>query len=195
MAYEHRAARYRNWYAKLLRFYPKPYRERFGEGMEQTFNDLYRERKEAGEGLFGFVLWVFVETSAGIIKENLNHNHMKNLSTKPTLAATIGFLFAAPFVIMNFIIALRIEPFFSFIGSFPAIRNATLTPLLLLLLFPIGAYIAALPMLRQDASGKRKMIIANSIVIAILLVVFAVLFTALGEEFYRCDILNIPKCD
>jgi hypothetical protein len=39
--------------------------------MEQTFNDLCRERAAAGEGLVGFVLWMFVETSAGIIRENL----------------------------------------------------------------------------------------------------------------------------
>ena len=64
-------ARYRNLYAKLLHLYPKPYRERFGEEMEQTFNDLCRERRKAGDGLFGFVLWVFAETSAGIIRENI----------------------------------------------------------------------------------------------------------------------------
>ena len=52
MAYEYSTRRYRNWYAKLLRLYPKPFRERFGEGMEQTFNDLCQKRKEAGEGLF-----------------------------------------------------------------------------------------------------------------------------------------------
>ena len=68
--YEH-AARYRNLYAKLLRFYPKPYHERFGESMEQTFNDLCRERKEAGAGLFGFVLWLFADTLVGIIKEGI----------------------------------------------------------------------------------------------------------------------------
>jgi hypothetical protein len=70
MADEHDIARYRRWYRKLLRFYSRPYRERFAEGMEQTFNDLCRERAEAGDGLVGFVLWVFVETSAGIIREN-----------------------------------------------------------------------------------------------------------------------------
>jgi hypothetical protein len=62
--------RYRNWYAKLLRLYPKPYRERFGEGMEQTFNDLCRERVKAEKGLFSFALWTFFETSAAIIREN-----------------------------------------------------------------------------------------------------------------------------
>jgi hypothetical protein len=73
-AYERAIARYRHWYTKLLRLYPKPYRERFGEGMEQTFCDLCRERQEAGGGLFGFVLWMFVETSGGVIMENLDYN-------------------------------------------------------------------------------------------------------------------------
>src|SRR5262245_57562563 len=62
--------RCRNWYAKLLHLYPKPYRERFGEGLEQTFNDLCRERAKAGRGLFSLALWIFFETSAGIIREN-----------------------------------------------------------------------------------------------------------------------------
>ncbi len=55
MAYEHPIARYRKLYLKLLRFYPKSYRERFEEGMEQTFNDLCRELAKAERGLFNFV--------------------------------------------------------------------------------------------------------------------------------------------
>lgn len=70
MATESRARRYRNCYSKLLRLYPKTYRERFGEGMEQTFNDLCHERVEAGKGLFSLALWVFVETAAAIVREN-----------------------------------------------------------------------------------------------------------------------------
>lgn len=70
MASELFIRRYRNWYAKLLRLFPQPYRERFGEGMEQTFNDLCRERVKAERGLFGFALWTFFETSAAIIREN-----------------------------------------------------------------------------------------------------------------------------
>jgi len=81
MASKYSIRQCRNWYAKLLRFYPKPYRERFGEGMEQTFNDLCRERQESGEGLFALVLWVFVETSAGILRERITfmimqYNHL-----------------------------------------------------------------------------------------------------------------------
>jgi hypothetical protein len=72
--------RYRNWYTKLLRLYPKTHRERFGEGMEQTFNDLCRERVKAQGGLFSFALWMFVETSAGIMRENGRSIVMQNKS-------------------------------------------------------------------------------------------------------------------
>jgi hypothetical protein len=70
MASEPFIRRCRNWYTKLLRLYPKAHRERFAEGMEQTFNDLCRERVKEEKGLFSFALWMFVETSAAIIKEN-----------------------------------------------------------------------------------------------------------------------------
>jgi hypothetical protein len=70
MPLEPRTGRYRNWYSKLLRLYPKAYRERFSEPMEQTFNDLCHERVETGRGVFSLALWVFVETLAAIIREN-----------------------------------------------------------------------------------------------------------------------------
>lgn len=65
--------RYRTSYAMLLRLYPRPFRERFSEGMAQTFHDLCRERRDAGRGLSGLALWVFFETLAGIVRENLTH--------------------------------------------------------------------------------------------------------------------------
>jgi len=65
--------RYRTWYAMLLRLYPRPYRERFGEGMAQTFHDLCREHRDAGRRLFVLALWIFFETSVGVIRENTTH--------------------------------------------------------------------------------------------------------------------------
>lgn len=62
---------YRAWYAMLLRLYPRSFRERFGAGMAQTFNDLCREHRDAGRGLFGFALWIFCETLMGIVRENI----------------------------------------------------------------------------------------------------------------------------
>jgi len=59
----------RTLYKKLLTLYPRGFRERFGESMQQTFNDLYKERKQQAEqGLFGFVLWTFIETALGPIR-------------------------------------------------------------------------------------------------------------------------------
>jgi hypothetical protein len=55
----------------LLRLYPGPFHDRFGEGMAQTFHDLCRERRNARRGLFGLALWIFFETSVGIVRENI----------------------------------------------------------------------------------------------------------------------------
>ena len=72
-------ARYRTWYARLLRLYPKQHRERFGEGMQQAFHDLCRERIETGRGLFGLALAMFIEASASIARENLMAAQNKRL--------------------------------------------------------------------------------------------------------------------
>jgi hypothetical protein len=55
----------------MLRLYPRPFREQFGEGMAQTFHDLCREHRDAGRGLFGFAVWIFCETLGGIVMENI----------------------------------------------------------------------------------------------------------------------------
>jgi hypothetical protein len=95
--------RYRHWYAKLLRLYPKPYYERFGEGMEQTFNDLLRERAEEERGLFGCALWMFVETFAGIMRENITFILMQNITKRLSVwAAVVALILMVPLVAMQF---------------------------------------------------------------------------------------------
>lgn len=39
--------------------------------MQQTFNDLVREQQAIGKGLWRFIIWMFVETSIGIARENV----------------------------------------------------------------------------------------------------------------------------
>lgn len=63
----------RAWYAMLLRLYLRPFHERFGEGMAQTFHDLCRERRDAKRGVLGLALWIFAETMLGIVRENTTH--------------------------------------------------------------------------------------------------------------------------
>lgn len=71
--------RYRHLYAVLLRLYPARYRESFAEGMEQTFNDLLRERQTSGNKLGIFALWMFVETIDGITRAHVREE-MRMLS-------------------------------------------------------------------------------------------------------------------
>jgi hypothetical protein len=68
---DHAIGRYRRWYARLLRLYPRPFHRRFGEPMAQTFTDIARERTDANRGLLGFALGTFAETSAAIMRENM----------------------------------------------------------------------------------------------------------------------------
>jgi hypothetical protein len=71
MSSDRAIGRYRRWYARLLRLYPRPFQEHFGEPMAQTFTDLCRERTDANGGLHAFALGTFAETSAGIMRENM----------------------------------------------------------------------------------------------------------------------------
>lgn len=93
--------RYRRWYARLLRLYPTPFRQRFAEPMAQTFTDLCRERRETNRGLFGFALATFAETSAGVIKENMAHMITHPMNYLRWVLVTAGVL-AVPALAMAF---------------------------------------------------------------------------------------------
>ena len=57
-------------YKKLLRLYPRVFREQLGESMQQTFHDLCNEQKQQpGQGFF--LLTIFTETAIGIVREYL----------------------------------------------------------------------------------------------------------------------------
>lgn len=69
MADDQTMNRYRKLYASLLRLYPKCFRDRFAEGMEQTFSDLCQERRAAGIGYRAFALGLYGETFAAMLRE------------------------------------------------------------------------------------------------------------------------------
>ena len=91
---------YRRWYARLLRLYPRPFRQLFGEPMVQTFTDLCRERRDAARGLHVFALGTFAETSAGIIRENIAHMAIPNWSVIRWVLVTAAVLLV-PFLAMQ----------------------------------------------------------------------------------------------
>ena len=71
--------------------------------MEQTFNDLLRARAEEENGLFGFALWMFVDTSAGIIRENMSFIIKQNITKRLSVwAAAVALILMVPLVAMQF---------------------------------------------------------------------------------------------
>ncbi len=101
MASDRSIRRYRRWYATLLRLYPRPYQDRFGEPMVQTFTDLARERRDANGDLHGFAVGTFAETAAGIIRENATHMIVENRNYLRWVLITAAVL-AVPLLLMVF---------------------------------------------------------------------------------------------
>lgn len=109
MANKHSIRRYRNCYAKLLRLYSKPYYQRFGEGMEQTFSDLLHERAAEEKGLFRCALWMFAETTAGIVRENITFMLMRyKIILRPALVVAcllmVPFFGGAPWNLFDYVV-------------------------------------------------------------------------------------------
>lgn len=103
MAYERNTVN--RLYKKLLSLYPRAFRERLGESMQQTFNDLYRERRAEGSWT-DFMLWTFVETGIGMFREHalliLEGVAMKTMIANPRLSPVISFVICVlPFMILE----------------------------------------------------------------------------------------------
>jgi hypothetical protein len=92
-------------YKKLLTLYPRVFREQLGESMEQTFQDLWNEKRQTNKGLFGFVLWTFIETAIGIFREYLllisPGDIMQTIFKAIGSPGLISFLLVLPFMIME----------------------------------------------------------------------------------------------
>lgn len=96
------------YYKQLISLYPQAFRERFGESMEQTFNDVCNECK--GNISLAFVFSTFAETAVGVVRENLSAlkgAHQMNYWLKTIgIAALISLLITGAF----WILALLINP-------------------------------------------------------------------------------------
>ena len=123
-------------YRKLLALYPRKFRERLGESMEQTFNDLWSERQQTKKGLFGFVLWTFIETAIGIFREHLlliaPGDIMQTIRKTLGSSALISFLLILPFMIMEVVSRRKFNEDFPFMLFFVMWLNLFATILILL---------------------------------------------------------------
>jgi hypothetical protein len=102
MSPERTVRRYRRWYAHLLRLYPRPFQERFGEPMAQTFTDLIHERRDASHGLHAFALRTFAETSAQIMRENMTQLTDNNVFRWGRWVIVTAAVLAVPALAMAF---------------------------------------------------------------------------------------------
>ena len=117
--------------------------------MEQTFNDLYKENGQTKKGLFGFVLWAFIETAVGIFRE-----HLFLISSgviMQTILKTIGspvlvsLLLIFPFMIMEVVNRRNFNEDFPFVLFFGLWLNLFAVSLILL------------PIVRAMRTGKHDM--------------------------------------
>ena len=111
-------------------------------------------------------------------------------------SAAAGLALALPFVALNTVVALRLEPFFSIVR--PGVHTGPLEiPLLVvaLLLMPLGAVVALRPLWAVDADGRRSVPVVNVLAALVLVAAFLTIGGALGEEIVRCDVLRVPRCD
>lgn len=92
-------------YKKLIDLYPGNFQAQLGESMEQTFQDLWNEKRQKKKELFGFVLWTFSETAMGIFREHLLLISPGDImrATLKTLgsSALISLLLILPFMVME----------------------------------------------------------------------------------------------
>lgn len=107
--------------------------------MEQTFNDLCREKEQSKSKLFSFVLWTFIETTIGIFREYrllvLEGDPMQTLLTNFRLPALISFLLVIPFMIMEVVNRRNLSegfpiPLFVIMWLLPLLFILTVTPIL-----------------------------------------------------------------
>lgn len=195
----------RVFYKKILALYPPAFRQRFGESMEQTFGDLCNERN--GQTSFGFLLWTFGETFAGVVKEHLTQIKrgatMENLISNGKSAALIGFLLAMPFALLLFIEVSGVEPLHGFLmalttegGSAPRLSNfGKIFMLGTLLLLPLGFIISLAPVVRNARAGFGLTASpVNILISAVLFIFIAALITGFVVDQYPCWI-GVPNCD
>lgn len=123
-------------YKKLLALYPQAFKDQLGESMERTFQDLWNEKRQTKKGLFGFVLWTFIETAIGIFREHLllisPRDIMQTALRTFGSSTVISFLLILPFMIMEVINRRNFNEEFPFLLFFAMWLNLFAISLILL---------------------------------------------------------------
>lgn len=174
-------------YKKLLRLYPRGFRERLGQSMEQTFNDLYNERRQFQNGLLRFTIQTFTETAIGIAQEHIllitENVPMKDIFTNIKSPALISLLLVIPFMVMEAVNTRNLN----------AIFNVPLFGIMWLL--PMIFIIILLPIVRNVRAGNSLAAKPVTLVLSLIcLVLIALAWGNLVADQMPC-FLGVPNCD
>jgi len=192
-------------YKKFLGLYPRGFREQLGGSMEQTFHDLYNEKKRGSDHGF-VVLSLFIETAIGIAQEHLllliEGDVMKTILANPTWAAITSLILSLPLGLTFVAFMFDIEPLAKPLNDLFTIEGQQGQINMLgriviyggLLLLPIAFALNLQPMFKREGSeGKRSFYTINLIIgVAILLLIIFTWGGLILEEIYclrdvRCD--------
>jgi hypothetical protein len=174
-------------YRKFLTLYPRTFKEQLAESMEQTFQDLWNEKRQRKKEWFGFVLWTFVETAIGIFRERLlliiEGDLMQTILTNLRSPALISLLLVLPFMILELVNRRN------FNEGFPI-------PLFVFMwLLPMLFILTVMPIVRNLRAGNS--ILANPVFLLLRVVFLAIIvwmwFGILIDQM-PC-FLGVPNCD
>jgi hypothetical protein len=104
--------------------------------MEQTFHDLWNQKRQTKKDLFGFVLWTFIETAIGIFREHLllisPGDSMQTMLKTFGSSALLSLLFIIPFMMMEVVNRRKFQEDFPFMLFFGLWLNLFAISLILL---------------------------------------------------------------
>lgn len=155
--------------------------------MEQTFKDLWHEKRQTRRGFLSFLLWTFLETITGIIQEHLfamtQGEPMKHVLTNLRTPALLSLLLVLPLMLMELVNRRQFDE------DFPIILFAVMW------LLPVIFIVILMPIVRTIRAGNS--ILANPISlflrVAFLSLIAVVWVNALIDQM-PC-FLGVPLCD
>lgn len=192
-------------YKKLLRLYPRGFRERLGESMEQTFHDLCNEQRGGPARRF-VALSLFAETAVGIAHEHLyllrEGDIMKTILANPRWAAITSLILSLPLGLTFVAFMFDIEPLTKPLNNLFTIDGQQGDINMLgrivvyggLLLLPLAFLLNLQPMLKRDGSEHTRRLYSINLIVGVIISLL-IIFTWGGlilEEIYclrgiRCD--------
>lgn len=109
----------------------------------------------------------------------------------------IALLSLVPFLVLNVIVALHVEPVISILrpDTHTSLLEQILFIIVALFLPLVGAFFAIKPVFSPIVRGEKNNYLLNCL-LALFILIFSVSFAiAFSQEAHRCDIQHILNCD